>query len=244
VSIIISCCTTGFAAATIWYDYDTSPEKRRMDPKIAGATPDTSRSPFFILLVMSGAFQVMAKSFSSALFFIASPIYFLAYMAGDHVLYQLYLVVRGDLRSFRPGFSVSLSVVVNTVEKAIADFTSCWLMRNPLTMHSAYFLFNQLTTHASAFVSVRVYVSAGGDHLDERVLWIGAGLLFAAWALTYVVRVREANSPLLTLSFSLTGTSSSRAWSSPSTATDSTPRRPACSTCARASQALNPTRGR
>ncbi|GMI54445.1 hypothetical protein TeGR_g3786 [Tetraparma gracilis] len=187
VSIIISCCTTGFAAATMWYDYDTSPEKRRMDPKIAGATPDTSRSPFFILLVMSGAFQVMAKSFSSALFFIASPIYFLAYMAGDHVLYQLYLVVRGDLRSFRPGFSVSLSVVFNTVEKAIADFTSCWLMRNPLSMHSAYFLFNQLTTHASAFVSVRVYVSAGGDHLDERVLWIGAGLLFAAWALTYII---------------------------------------------------------
>jgi hypothetical protein len=78
VSIAISCCTTGFAAATMWYDYDTSPEKRRKNPKIAGATPDTRRNRFFSLLVVSDALQVMAKSVSSALFITASPYYFLA----------------------------------------------------------------------------------------------------------------------------------------------------------------------
>jgi hypothetical protein len=88
VSIIISCCTTGFAAATMWYDYDTSPAKRKQSPRIAGAAPDTSRGPFFFVLVMHGALQVVAKSYSSALLLIANPNYFLAYMVGDHVLYE------------------------------------------------------------------------------------------------------------------------------------------------------------
>ncbi|GMI25029.1 hypothetical protein TeGR_g7457, partial [Tetraparma gracilis] len=187
VSIIISCCTTGFAAATMWYDYDTSPEKRRRNPKLAGATPDTSRGPFFVVLLMHGGLQVVAKSFSSALLFIANSNYFLAYTVGDHVLYQLYFAARGDLRNFRPGSGVFPSVVFRVVEKTVADFTSCWLMRNPLSMHNAYFLFNQLTAHASVFVSVHVYVSSSSAHLSARALWMSAGSLFAAWALTYVI---------------------------------------------------------
>ncbi|GMI32723.1 hypothetical protein TeGR_g5202 [Tetraparma gracilis] len=79
VSIIISCCTTGFAAATMWYDFDTSPEKRKEHPRLIGATPDDSRGAFFVVLVVSGALQVVAKSFSSALLFVARPNYFLAY---------------------------------------------------------------------------------------------------------------------------------------------------------------------
>jgi hypothetical protein len=154
----------------MWYDYDTSPERRRVSPKLAGATPDTSRGPFFFVLVISGALQVVAKSFSSALLFIASPNYFLVYMAGDHVLYQLYLAARSDHRGFRPGFSVPMSMVTRFVEKVVADYTSSWITRNPLFMHNAYFLFNQLTAHASVFVSVRVYVGSGEDHLSERML--------------------------------------------------------------------------
>jgi hypothetical protein len=101
VSIVISCCTTGFAAATVWYDWDTSPQRRKQHPKIAGATPDTSRGPFFFVLVMSGALQVLAKSFSSALLLIANSNFFLAYMVGDHILYQLYCAVRGDYMCVR-----------------------------------------------------------------------------------------------------------------------------------------------
>jgi hypothetical protein len=175
----------------MWYDYDTSPEKRRIKPKLAGATPDTSRGPFFFLLAMSGALQIVAKSFSSALLFIANPNYFLAHLVGDHILYQLYLALRGDHRFWRPGASVPLSVLVRFIEKVIADFASCWLMRNPLTMHNAYFLFNQLTAHASVFVAVHLYASSGSAHLPEHMLWASAGSLFAAWALTYVVRARE-----------------------------------------------------
>jgi hypothetical protein len=129
VSIIISCCTTGFAAATMWYDFDTSPAKRKENPRLAGATPDTSRGPFFFLLVVSSALQVVAKSFSSALLFIASPKTFLAYMVGDHAIYQLYLVVRGDHIFFQAGLNTPLSLAIRFMEKLCVDFTSCWNFR-------------------------------------------------------------------------------------------------------------------
>jgi hypothetical protein len=138
VSIVISCCTTGFAAASMWFDYDTSPAKRKARPKLAGATPDTSRGLFFLLLVVSGAFQVVAKSFSSALLFIANTNYFFGYMLGDHALYQLYLAFRGDYHYYRPGTGFVTTMAVRITEKLVADFTSCWLMRNPLSIHNAY----------------------------------------------------------------------------------------------------------
>jgi hypothetical protein len=136
----------------------------------------------------------VAKSFSSALLIIASPNYFLAYMVGDHALFQIYNVVRGDHRDFRPGLGVLPSVVARIGQKVVADFTSCWLFRNPLMMHNAYFLFNQLTAHASVFVSLHVYVSGGGDDLDKQMLWVSSGALFGAWAVTYVARARERTS--------------------------------------------------
>jgi hypothetical protein len=179
----------------MWYDYDTSPQKRQDSPTLAGATPDTLRGLFFCVLVVSGTLQVVAKSFSSALLFIASPNYFLAYLVGDHALFQLYLVVRGDHRNFRPGVGVLVSVVGRIVEKTVADFTSSWLARNPLAMHNAYFLFNQLTAHASVFVSVHVYVSGNGKHLDGAMLWTSASLLFAAWVLTCVARAPAKPTP-------------------------------------------------
>jgi hypothetical protein len=74
-SILISCCTTGFAAATMWYDYDTSPKKRKESPRLYGATPDTGRGLFFFVLVTSCSLQGVAKSFSLALLIIVSPKY-------------------------------------------------------------------------------------------------------------------------------------------------------------------------
>ena len=53
-------------------------------------------------------------------------------------------------------------------------------------MHSCYFLFNQLTTFASVFVSVYLFNASDFDHLPARTLWISATSIFAAWALAYL----------------------------------------------------------
>jgi hypothetical protein len=127
-SICISCCTTGFAAATMWYDFDTSPGKRKECPRLCGATPDQGRGLFFFLVTVSGALQVLAKSLSSALLLIANPNWFVAYTAVDHVLFQFYLVLRGDHRTMVPGLGVVMSSVIRIFLKLVADYTSCWGM--------------------------------------------------------------------------------------------------------------------
>ncbi|GMI25025.1 hypothetical protein TeGR_g7457, partial [Tetraparma gracilis] len=72
-----------------------------------------------------------------------------------------------------------VSIIISCCTTGFAAATMC--------MHNAYFLFNQLTAHASVFVSVHVYVSSSSAHLSARALWMSAGSLFAAWALTYVI---------------------------------------------------------
>jgi hypothetical protein len=62
-------------------------------------------------------------------------------------------------------------------------------------MTGAYFLFNQLTTQASVFVSIHVYASLGFNHLPAQVLWTSAVSISVAWALTYVARAREKHTP-------------------------------------------------
>jgi hypothetical protein len=213
----------------MWYDYDTSPVKRKLSPKLWGATPDTGRGPFFFALVMSGTLQVAAKSLSTALLIITNSKFFFAYLLGDHALFQLHLAIRGDHCAMTAGgghgrAKILDSVLNRVLTKAVVDFTSCWIIRSPLWVNNAYFLFNQLTSHASVFVSVHVYVSAGGEDLKTGTLWALAGSLFAAWVLTYVARASERVTTCASDSVyrSLAGISTSRAWSSPSTVTCST----------------------
>jgi hypothetical protein len=61
-------------------------------------------------------------------------------------------------------------------------------------LHSSYFLFNQLTSHAGVFVAVHVYASSGLTQLPARMLWTSSCAIFAAWALSYVLRACERSS--------------------------------------------------
>jgi hypothetical protein len=148
-SILISCCATGFTAAQIFFDWgkravpmrarqpwyltqspaDTSPTKRQNDPRLAGSIPDTNRGLFFVLLTAAGALQIIAKSLSSALMYITSPLGFFLYVLADHVIFQLYLVARGDHTCFPSAFNTPLSIVFRFGEKLVVDFTSCWNCR-------------------------------------------------------------------------------------------------------------------
>jgi hypothetical protein len=81
------------------------------------------------MLIMSGFFQVAAKSFASALLLVLNPIWFMAHMLGDHVLYQLILVARRDHQAMEPDTNVPLSVVIRALGKLAIDFTSCAVLR-------------------------------------------------------------------------------------------------------------------
>jgi hypothetical protein len=68
-SIIVSACTTGFTAATISFDFDVSPQRRRDEPAFYGFIPDSAggRTAIFFCMIMNGARLLLLRSFSTAL---------------------------------------------------------------------------------------------------------------------------------------------------------------------------------
>jgi hypothetical protein len=68
-SILVSACTTGFTAATISFDFDVSPTRRRDEPGFYGYIPDSAgrRTAIFFCMIMNGALLLLLRSFSTAL---------------------------------------------------------------------------------------------------------------------------------------------------------------------------------
>ena len=69
VSIIVSACTTGFTAATISFDFDVAPQRRREEPTFYGYVPDTAgrRTAIFFCMIMNGALLLLLRGASTAL---------------------------------------------------------------------------------------------------------------------------------------------------------------------------------
>ena len=68
-SIFVSACTTGFTAATISFDFDVSPQRRRDEPDFYGYIPDSAgrRTAIFFCMIMNGALLLLLRSVSTAL---------------------------------------------------------------------------------------------------------------------------------------------------------------------------------
>ncbi|GMI41293.1 hypothetical protein TeGR_g7447 [Tetraparma gracilis] len=68
-SIIVSACTTGFTAATISFDFDVGPQRRRDEPDFYGYIPDSAgrRTAIFFCMIMNGALLLLLRSVSTAL---------------------------------------------------------------------------------------------------------------------------------------------------------------------------------
>ena len=68
-SIIVSACTTGFTAATISFDFDVSPNRRRDEPAFYGYIPDSAgrRTAIFFCMIMNGALLLLLRTLSTAL---------------------------------------------------------------------------------------------------------------------------------------------------------------------------------
>jgi hypothetical protein len=68
-SIIVSACTTGFTAATISFDFDVAPQRRRDEPDFYGYVPDSAgrRTAIFFCMIMNGALLLLLRSLSTAL---------------------------------------------------------------------------------------------------------------------------------------------------------------------------------
>ncbi|GMI27225.1 hypothetical protein TeGR_g1033, partial [Tetraparma gracilis] len=86
-SIVVSACTTGFTAATISFDFDVSPARRRDEPGFYGYIPDSAgrRTTIFFCMIMNAALLLLLRSLSTALLAMVGGRLVLYYYLGDHV---------------------------------------------------------------------------------------------------------------------------------------------------------------
>ncbi|GMI53113.1 hypothetical protein TeGR_g14713 [Tetraparma gracilis] len=90
-SIVVSAITTGMSSASISYDFDSDPDNRRRLPSFYGYLPDegNARTIMYVCMVLNSALLLLLRSIGAALLMLADTKVFVAYMAGDQLLYLL-----------------------------------------------------------------------------------------------------------------------------------------------------------
>lgn len=100
VSMVLSALTAGFTSATISFDWDTDPKRRKNQPSFYGYVPDRSaaRTAIFVCLTLNSTLLLLLRSAGVALLFAADKGYYVVYyFAADMSVYMLVKAARGDL---------------------------------------------------------------------------------------------------------------------------------------------------
>ena len=132
---MFSAAATAFAATSMSYDFDISPIKRKKNPTFYGYVPNLGRGKVFGLMLLSNTCHVINKYFSSALFLVASPLWFLIYSTGDMGLYFAIKIARRDFFTWIPVRGTTMQCAYaflhRIVQKVLSDFTGIVHYRHP-----------------------------------------------------------------------------------------------------------------
>ncbi|GMI32549.1 hypothetical protein TeGR_g12943, partial [Tetraparma gracilis] len=136
LSIIVSAITTGMGSASISYDFDSDPEGRRILPSFYGYLPDdgNKRTIMYFCMVLNSALLLLLRSIGAALLMLVDTKMFVAYMAGDQLLYLLQKLVRGDFLHWVPVEGVgglAWALLERVIVKTLTDFTGIIQFRAP-----------------------------------------------------------------------------------------------------------------
>ena len=87
--------------------------------------PDSSgrRALIFLLLFVYHGAHSLSKTYAMALLAQVSWLLVVAYTVVDHVLFQLYKLMRGDFIYWLPGLGGPISSLCRFVAKVVTDFT-------------------------------------------------------------------------------------------------------------------------
>ena len=180
MSIIISACTTGLASATISYDFDTDPSKRRNNPEFYGYCPDGGggRLLVFLLLFLNSTSHILGRTLSAALLATVSANYLWTYIGADMGLYLLFKVARCDFYYWIPlrgVLAIIVSFLCRIFVKVIVDYTGCVHFRHPYDLGGFYWTFNLVLSQLSVLGATLLYTAkakdaetAGGNSRNEK----------------------------------------------------------------------------
>jgi hypothetical protein len=182
LSLSVSALTTGFASATISYDFDTDPVKREQVPDFYGYVPanSTKRSITFVTMMFFSAGMLVIRCMTIVVLGLLGGKWVSLYVGADLCIYLLLKMLRGDFWYWAPvggNAEIFVSTVLRVLIKVVTDFTSIVQFRHPNEVGGIYWMFGFVLTMGS--LPVAILVAAEGDVEEEKLklAWSVVGLV-------------------------------------------------------------------
>jgi hypothetical protein len=192
VSLSVSAITTGFASATISYDYDTAPLKREQVPGYYGYVPanPTKRSILFVSMMLFSAGMLLIRSMIVVVLGLLGGRWVFLYVGADLGLYLLVKIFRGDFWYWAPlggNTEILSSIICRLLVKVVTDFTSIVQFRHPNEVGGMYWMFGFVLTMGS--LPVAIILAERGDVADEvlRFAWKIVGIFIPCTIVLFTV---------------------------------------------------------
>ncbi len=193
-SIVISAMTAGMTSATIAYDFDVDPLRRKETPEFYGYIPDgASRTVIFLCMIFNGMLLLLSRSFCMAMLMLVEKKYFIWYSACDMGFYILLKIVRGDFWYWFPATGSSglfVSFLMRVVNKNLTDYTGIVHFRGAAELGGLFWTLNMFMAILTPFAAIKLYyaITKLQDYvLEERVAWALASSLSVSWILFFIL---------------------------------------------------------
>jgi hypothetical protein len=192
-SMLISAITTGLGSATLSFDFDVDPAKRKEDPEFYGYVPEgAARTWIFGCMVLNGTLLLLAKSFCAAMLMLVEKKYFVWYSVGDMILYFLQKIMRNDFHYWFPidgVFGIFMSVLLRVITKTITDYTGIVQFRGPAELGGIYWSFDMVVSVVIVpIAAIKIYyVNTKPEDfvVEEKTARFISGSLGGAWLIIF-----------------------------------------------------------
>jgi hypothetical protein len=186
LSVAVSAITTGFASATISYDWDTDPFNRENAPDFYGYTPAkaSKRTVVFVSTLLFTAGMLLIRCTTIVLLGLIGGSWAFLYIGADLGLYILVKILRGDFWYWLPvggNMEIVTSIIGRVIVKIIVDFTSMVHFRHPNEVGGTYWLFGLVLTMVSLPVSIYIYLFS--PYADDNPIH------FASFIVKYIIPI-------------------------------------------------------
>jgi hypothetical protein len=190
--------STGYTSATIAYDLDTNPRKRRFSPFFFGIVPDKGRFVFMALLMATSALQFAGRALSYALLAALGDGLAWKFYLADMGLYLFVKAARDDLTYWVPfpsrGEQVALSLLQRVGAKTVIDFTGNIIFRHPFEMGGAVWTANMCVGQLAVFGITYLFTAEerGGRAISDEMIWKVVFCVFGALFLSFALLLWNA----------------------------------------------------
>jgi hypothetical protein len=178
LSVAVSAITTGFASATISYDFDTDPWQREHTPDFYGYIPAkaSKRTVVFVSMMLLTAGMLLIRCTTLVLLGLMGGSWAFLYIGADLGFYLLVKILRGDFWYWIPlggNIEIVTSILFRVIVKVIIDFTSIAQFRHPNEVGGVYWFFGLLLTMGS--LPVTIYIASA--YVDEQSIDIASSIM-------------------------------------------------------------------